>query len=538
MSSSSHAKMLGFPILVVVAVASIGSYLVWNRSIEENTSSLSLTSGPQTSVSTASVQTASTTSVSYPPVQWITVGKVQPVRYYLTLLQSNGTQPYVQLANEIQILPDHSNATAVAEIAYLALNASNPEVKEAFELMLQGGTPDQSDFQYPVPQYNTELQVLYWLACQNQFKKDDTLALAIAMDNGIWVTIGDNQVVEAVRNDTSSLLVFFRETNELQEQKGYYQLENYPLEAKVILGWTGGESPDVAKSHALSLFLDKQLDLKSYHWDFTSIYTYEKMRTFMTNQTVLIPQFTSNGIQMGGVYAYKYGTLLTKSAFETLRNAYAYFQYDGQHWVYTLHGGPSETITVDGETMSNWEYGSTNYCFAQYLSSGTVYGVSYDHLPFIDSLLQSVGIASTDVWLTSSHKPPGQAFNDFNLVYVPEAGLWKATPESFRNTAWVGTSLVYGALNESHLILFKPPVDQGGYLTGIALDRENYSYCTDTNFCDMLFPEYSSAYTSILGSSYEKGIAFDEMKNDVTSGLPSSQMKEWLLYSAPTGRVY
>jgi hypothetical protein len=525
--------MLGFLVLVVVAVASVGSYLVWNRSIGENTNSLSLTSGVQSSVSTTSVQTTSTTSVSYPPVQWITVGKIQPLGYYLTLLQSNGTQPYVQLAKEIQKLPDYSNVTAVAEIAYLALNASNPEVKEVFELMLQGGTPDPSDFQYPVPQYNTELQVLYWLACQNQFKKDDTLALAIAMDNGIWVTIGDNQVVEAVRNDTSSLLVFFRETNEIQQQKGYYQLENYPLEAKIVLGWTGGESPDVAKSHALSLFLTKKLDLKSYQWDFTSIDTYEKMRTFMANQTVLL---LPTPWYYGTV---RNGTLLTKSAFETLRNTYAYFQYDAPHWVYTLHGGPSQTITVDGENMSNWEYGSTNYCFAQFLSSGTVYGVSYDHVSFIDTLLQSVGIASTHVWLTSSHKPPGQSFNDFNLVYVPEAGVWKATPESFKNAASVGTTLGYGALNESHLILFKPPVDQRGYLTGIALDREKYStYCPNTDFCDMLFPEYSAAYTSILGSSYEKGIAFDEMKNDVTSGLPSSQMKEWLLYSGPTGRVY
>jgi hypothetical protein len=45
--------------------------------------------------------------------------------------------------------------------------------------MMKGGTPDPMDFTYPVPAYNTELQVLYWLACQNEFKRDDTLALAI-----------------------------------------------------------------------------------------------------------------------------------------------------------------------------------------------------------------------------------------------------------------------------------------------------------------------------------------------------------------------
>ncbi len=519
MSSQNRWKLLAVLIVVSAIVSAVG----WQQFALKLASPTTVTT-PFTTRATATQTTVAPQSQT----EWIKIGEVKPVNYYLSLLELNA--PYVQLARELRKLPDLTNATAVAKITYLALNATNPEVKEAFDLVVKGGTPDQSDFSYSVPNYNAELQVLYWLACQNEFKKDDRLALAISIDNGIWVTIGDNQVIEAVRKDTSGLLAFFRETNELQKQRGYYQLENYPLEAKIVLGWTGGESPDVAKSHALSLFLGKKLDLKSYHWDFTSIETYEKMRGFMANERVPFTQWYTGG---------GYGALLTESAFETLRNSYAYFQYDGPHWVYTLHGGPSETVTVDGESMSNWEYGSTNYCFGQYLSSGKVYGVSYDHCPFIDSLLQSVGIAATHVWLTSSHKPPGQSLNDFNLVYVPEAGVWKATPESFSNVASVGTKLVYGALNESHLILFKPPVDQRGYLTGIENGRMRFlAYCPETNFCDMLYPEYSKAYTSILGSSYEKGIAFDEMKRKVTDGLPSSQVKQWLLYSEPTSRVF
>jgi len=83
-------------------------------------------------------------------------------------------------------------------------------------------------------------------------------------------------------------------------------------------------------------------------------------------------------------------------------------------------------------------------------------------------------------------------------------------------------------------------VDQADYLTGIVLDRANYSpNCPEgPDFCDMLYPEYSNAYTSILGSSYEKGIPFNTMIVDVTEGIPTSQMKQWLLYSGPTGRVY
>jgi len=523
--SSSRWKILGILLLVVVAVGSVGSFLAWNKSTAESTNSLFSTSSLETTM-LATAQTASSTLLSYPPTEWITIANLQPVGYYLKLLESNGTQPYLQLSGELQKLPDDSNATAVAQITYLALNASNPEVKEAFELMMNGGTPDQSDFQYTVPSYNTELEVLYWLACQNQFKKDDTMALAVAMDNGIWVTMGDQQVIAAVRNDTSSLLTFLRETNQLQEQEGYYPLESYPLEAKIVLGWTGGESPDAAKSHALSLFLDRQLDLKSYHWDFTSVDTYRKMQAFMMNATI-----NANSMII---------PLLSKSAFETLDNLNAYFQYDGPHWVYTAHGGPSQTVIVDGESMSNWEYGSTNYCFSQFLSTGKVYGVSYDHLPFIDSLLQSVGIASTHLWLLAAPKLPGQGFNDFNIVYVPETRTWMGDSSVITNGAWEGTRFVPGASDMAHLVLFKPPVDQAGYLTGMALDRINYSpNCPDgVDFCDMLYPEYSYAYTSVLGSSFEKGIPFDTMIVDVMGGIPTSQMKQWLLYSGPTGRVY
>jgi len=54
------------------------------------------------------------------------------------------------LAKELRKIPDLKNATAVAKIVYLALNATNPEVREAFQLVIKGGTPDPSGFGYRV----------------------------------------------------------------------------------------------------------------------------------------------------------------------------------------------------------------------------------------------------------------------------------------------------------------------------------------------------------------------------------------------------
>ena len=64
-------------------------------------------------------------------------------------------------------------------------------------------------------------------------KKDDTLALAVSMVNGLWLTMGTDEVGAAVRNDTGGLLAFLRETNAIHESRGYFRLEDLPLEAKI-----------------------------------------------------------------------------------------------------------------------------------------------------------------------------------------------------------------------------------------------------------------------------------------------------------------
>jgi len=115
--------------LLAVALGGVGSYLTFYQQ-----------TGTQTITVTPVVTTAETTQATVRPsrpIEWIQVGQVKPINYYLSLLESNGTQPYVQLAKELRNLPELTNATAVAKITYLALNASNPEVKEAFELLIK-----------------------------------------------------------------------------------------------------------------------------------------------------------------------------------------------------------------------------------------------------------------------------------------------------------------------------------------------------------------------------------------------------------------
>jgi hypothetical protein len=83
------------------------------------------------------------TTVTSTTTSWINVTAAKPVNYYLGLLESNRTEPYMSLAREFRKLPDLTNATAVTEITYLALNATNPEVKEALDMMIKGERPAQ-----------------------------------------------------------------------------------------------------------------------------------------------------------------------------------------------------------------------------------------------------------------------------------------------------------------------------------------------------------------------------------------------------------
>lgn len=470
-------KILGLLVLVVVALGSIGAYSVYNR---PPTMSLTSTS---TGSATTSLQlpTASTTlSASLTPIQWITVENVRPVSYYLSLLESNGTQPYVQLANEIQKLPEFAfgniqpaNATALAEITYLALNATNPEVKEAFELMMKGGTPDQNDFQYSVPSYNTELEVLYWLACQNRFKKDDSLALAIAIVNGLWVTMGDQQVSQAVYSGTSQLLSFFRETNELQKMHGYYTLEDYPLEAKLLLSWTAGlaVAGPSDQPYRLENFRKTKLTLQAYEWNTVSVDTLRRMQVLVDNDWI------------------DRNVTLTFSRMEE----YFYFSGFELHMDYQATPG---TILVDNVTVPNRHLNNVNWEFQHFEETGRILGVCNEEATFVDALSKSVGIATTEVnvnWKTDGHT--------FAIYFDPTTNEWKMYPKQMLNINISNSEPIYA-------LVFRAPVYEG------------FSYRTFTTFSQSSLVVGYPFYL-VLGQR-------EDIASYFVQGLPTQTFAQWM----------
>jgi hypothetical protein len=106
--------------------------------------------------------------------------------------------------------------------------------------------------------------------------------------NGLWVTMGDERVIEAVKTDANELLTFFRETNEMQKQRGYYQLEDLPLEARILLAWAGGMGVAGASDQPFRLenLRTKGVYREAYDWNTVSINTLRKTRALVYEKWV------------------------------------------------------------------------------------------------------------------------------------------------------------------------------------------------------------------------------------------------------------
>jgi len=320
------------------------------------------------------------------------------VKGYIDLL-ALGERAYASLFEQLVKLPeltkiDKGSLKAVENIYNLALS-NNTDVKKAFDLMINGGIPHPYYYKYEVPDWNTRLEVLYNLALQNEFKNDDTTALAIAIDDGIWLTTGDDEVKAAVYKDSNDLLNFLRETNETQKFKGYHQLENYPLEAKVCLCWTGGKNifPTFGREYSLYNHIKERLDLKSYQFDTVSIATLKQMKDIMNKNS-----------------------WLNKDVDKTVGNLDEFFYFN---------------LGYNGFGSSHWNYQSTVNgnvydLFSNYLDDGVVNGSCGDEQSLVTTFSQSVGIAANSLFGIFADAKENSDMHMMTFFYDPSTASWKA----------------------------------------------------------------------------------------------------------------
>jgi len=477
------SKLIAIIMVAIVVAAGLGYWALVPRTPVQV-----VTTTEQTLLTTSSTGSTASTTVTE-TTQWITISASQAVTYYLELLELNGTQPYVQLATELRKLPDATDATAVAKITYLALGATNPEVKEAFELMMKGGTPSPGDFAYTVPKYNTELEILYWLACQNEFKKDDTLALAIAMAHGVWLTIGTAQVQEAAKRDVTGLLVFFRETNEFQKQKHAPLLSAYPIEALLCLVWTAGQNLNNGPHGLFSsnpYFRDrpsKRISLTDYEWDVLSVEGLREARNMVRSNSW-------DGVDYVRVFS----------------QIESQFSAGGPHWIggwdsYKTH----ETMKIDGEAVPIHNINNPDFEIDYYRETGKGIGVCDDQAIIVEALAKSWGIATTTMYrMWGGEEGVGHTHA---MYFDPVRNAWYGSSGQLAINRY-RTDLS----NHVSLYLTKPPWYQTHLLRWRA---------------DPFVPSYHMS--NIYYASFT--MTAQQVLDLFSAGIKSAVMKQWLLYS-------
>ena len=424
MSSTSHLRkvLIVALILVVVGLAGVGSYFTFYKPTAPYI--VTLTSSGTTPTSSTQTTKSETTSTTIVPTQSVTVGQVKSIDYYLSLLESNGTQPYVQLATELRKLPDLTNATALGTITYLALNATNPEVKEAFELMMKGGTPSANEYSYNVPSWNTDLWALYQLAEDNQFEKDDTTALAIVMVDGFFRTMGDDQVLMQIRVDDNRLLNLAREISSWQTLNGYYVLDSLPLEAKINWAWRGSEN--LGYSFIYLRDEGKRIGESVYSSRVVSVSTLEEMRQFVMN------------------------AWLKRDIDQTMKSMENLYIQLPKYWA---GSAPTWTLNESESHLLN-----ANYVWQYFKAHGKGIGVCVDESTFVDALAKSVGIATVPIEVGGTRKDNSKLeAHAFVLYYDPYTKLWKSYNDQ--------VEVVETAYKPPYWIdLYLPPVGQTSLL--------------------------------------------------------------------------
>jgi hypothetical protein len=387
-------------------------------------------SSKATTVSNAQTTGTVATSLSVTSQQ----PKIGSVDYYLSLLQSNGTSPYSQLAVELRKLPDLTNSTAVAQIAYLALNSTKPEVKQAFELMVKDGTPNPGYFVYQVSPWNAELWTLYHLSENVAFQKDDVLALVIAIDDGVFTVIGDDAVRNQVRQDDANMLRLSREIMKWQESRFMVPLSSLPLDAALYWGWRGTLTTlswEDGGPLPLGNYVYHKMPLNAYLWDTIDPHTLGDMRADIERLGWVsqgFPEFEVDSI--------------VKNVEE-----YSYFT---NHWEYHYNDG--HTINVYGVNVTGGNVLNTNWQYYERFKKGLPgFGWCVANAAFVDTWLKSVGIAADSV--ARYPQAGGYTGHAHVIYYNPVAKVWKA----YQKEAQLG--LTGHQADVQYFIVLRLPID-------------------------------------------------------------------------------
>lgn len=325
------------------------------------------------------------------------------------------------LADDLNNLPEIQDGVepgevdAIKQIADL-MRSDDPEVQQGLRLIEKYGVPPEEKghwINFETPKYNTQLEVLFWLAEANRIEENyERVALALALDYGSVVTIGDDQVDQRVKNYVSAVYDYIKETDELMKDENIpLEAADYPLEADICLVWGAMAiyypiSPEVGFVYEDGIpvhtkrtifwydeFQDRQMNSEDFEWLFVNISTLEEMSGWMfrngyvdlsdksierSDFTIgeLITVFNRTVTRLSANEYYDDEVDIVAGCISTY--IYGWGQNKEKHFVYPIEPhNPNDfpstpNITIDGKTVQTecianpdwmWEYFKENNFF-------------------------------------------------------------------------------------------------------------------------------------------------------------------------------
>ncbi len=202
---------------------------------------------------------------------------------------------------EIKDGVDLKERNAKERILFL-LRGDDPEIERAFEVLQKYGRPSNFTY-YEFPAYNTQLEVLLWLAEEREISDYDRIALAIALDYGAVLAISDEEVEKELKDYVVNLYDYFVETDAIVP----WDIMAYPLEADIALVWGANginyplffekknQYPEGTKYNEIGIpnyyalnwievFRDKKMNEEDFDWLFVDVSTLKEIRAFLLHE--------------------------------------------------------------------------------------------------------------------------------------------------------------------------------------------------------------------------------------------------------------
>jgi hypothetical protein len=269
---------------------------------------------------------------------------------------------------------------------------------------------------------------------------------------------------------------------------GYAQLEDYPLEAKVGLGWTGslsmhwmGDRTQLKYPASLVFWKTEQLPLIVYEKDTVSVETLRRMRDLAVSR---------------GWWQ--------KDVNLSIGTMEAYFYFTRGNWEYATFPNIVDSQGIDSTIDVDWQ-------FSRYLNGSIPLGDCGTETAWMDAWAKAIGVATLMTWRytlvsdSSLYRP-----HHYILYFDPSRRVWTA----YEQQIFLLASEETGPSSMIRYFIFRPPVNQHAYTdyTDVPVGQTN----------NLLYA--SAAYCF-------KQITLGQEEQMELKGFDTTQMKQWLFYS-------